>query len=177
MVEKSKQQLKVLIVTDRLPLTAGTTSVYALLFIVGVLGEQYVSSRVGLMCGLRCFSCSGDGGRQQHIWVFHNTFITTICPTGGRYYSQLGAYSQTEHLTSLVIDNTLYKSILFSLCIMNPKYVCFLQKPKTNCPNACPRIISPPKPRENPWQRTSTPRQQPPRQTSLEANWSGATLP
>ena len=77
--------------------------------------------------------------------VFYNTCITTICPTGDRYYSQLGAYSQIEHVISLVICNTLYETILFSLCIIYLKHVClFPQKPKPHSLNACPRMLSSP---------------------------------
>ena len=71
---------------------------------------------------------------------------STISSTGGRYYSQLGAYSQNDHLISLDIYNTLYKSILFPLCIMHLKHIGFLQKSKTNSSNTCPRMSSRPKP-------------------------------
>ena len=88
--------------------------------------------------------CGDDGGRQQHRLVFYNTFITTICSTGGRYYCRLGVISHTEHLISLVIYNTLYKSILF-VVYHESKHVCCLHKPKTNSPNTCPRMPSLPK--------------------------------
>ena len=93
--------------------------------------------------------CGDDGGRQQHRLVFYNTFITTICSTGGRYYSRLGVISQTEHLISLVIYNTLYKSILLSLCIMNPHtsavYTSLKPTPRTHV-RACPHYQNAGKP-------------------------------
>ena len=82
------------------------------------------------------------------------TICSTILQFAPRFYNLLhdfiylciyiGVYSQNDHLISLVIYNTFYKSILFPLCIMYLKHVCSLQKPKPNSSSTCPRMSSQP---------------------------------
>ena len=91
-------------------------------------------------------------------------------------FPTLGAYSQNDHLISLVMYNKLYKSILFPLCIINLEHVGFVQKLKINSQSTCPCRPFTPQTTGKPWQRVSPPRQHLLRQTSLEANWSDATL-
>ena len=40
--------------------------------------------------------------------VFYTVLFATLCSAGGRSYSLLGAYSQNDHLISLVMYNKLY---------------------------------------------------------------------
>ena len=98
-------------------------------------------------------------------------------------YQPVADYSPYNHYIPIMIPwfhwlcTTNFTNQTYSRCVSSiSNTTCFYKSLKPT-PRAHVRAgPSRPKPRETPRQRASMPRQHPPRQISLEANWSGATI-